>query len=73
MIEFNSFDFLSFFIKTFGIVLGFLYMGFTFILVKQVDTLKKTIIIPDKDLFLYIGLIQFVFSGIIVIYAIFIL
>ncbi len=61
---------LTFFTKIFGIALGGLYLFFVLVLVQQVVSLKRVVVILDRGLLLFIAQIQFVIAVVILLYAI---
>jgi hypothetical protein len=61
------------FLKLFGIVLGLLYLFFSIILLKQVQSMKKVVSVHDSGLLLMMAYMQIGISFVIVAYALFIL
>lgn len=61
------------FLKLFGVVLGFLYLFFAWVLIKQIQSLEKTVDIDDDGLLILLARIQLVLALVIVLFALFIL
>lgn len=70
---FESRFIIGLFIKLFGIVLGLLYLFFSIILVKQVQSMKRTVTVHDGGMLLMTAYVQVGISLIIVAYALFFL
>jgi hypothetical protein len=66
-------DLLGFFIKLFGIVLAILYLFFCIILIRQLDTMRKSLEIGDGGILSIIAYIQALLAAFLVFYALFIL
>ena len=70
---FSSANVIAIFLKLFGIVMGFLYMFFAWVLIKQIRSLEKTVDIDDDGLLVLLARIQLVLAIVIVLFALFIL
>ncbi len=64
---------IALFLKLFGIVLGFLYLFFAWVLIMQIKSLEKTVDIDDDGLLILLARIQLVLAVVIVLFALFIL
>lgn len=69
---FNT-NLVSLFIKLFGVVGGFLYLFFSVIMIRQVDTMKKTVTVNDKGLLVILTYTQVGLASLVLFYALFIL
>ena len=69
---FNT-NLVSLFIKLFGVVGGFLYLFFSVIMIRQVDTMKKTVTVNDKGLLVSLTYTQVGLASLVLFYALFIL
>ncbi|OGK30334.1 hypothetical protein A3I56_02895 [Candidatus Roizmanbacteria bacterium RIFCSPLOWO2_02_FULL_43_10] len=70
---FNKGDAVNLLIKLFGIVGGFLYFFFAWVMIGQIRALKKTIEVHDEGLLITLAYVQLILSAVIVLYALFIL
>lgn len=70
---FNNTNLLQMFLKLFGIVMAFLYMFFAWVLIKQIQSLEKTVDIHEDGLLILLARIQLVLAIVIVLLALFIL
>lgn len=70
---FTESDLLSIFLKLFGIVIGLLYLFFSIIMIKQVESMKRTVTIDDGGLLIFLSYLQVAFAALIVFAAIFII
>jgi hypothetical protein len=46
---FNTQHIFGIFLKLFGVIVGFLYLFFSLIILRQVGVMKKTVTFEDKD------------------------
>lgn len=69
----NEADLFSLFLKLFGVVVGALYLFFSVVMVKQVETMKRTITIQDNGLLDIVAYVQVLLSFIALVFALFIL
>lgn len=70
---FNQADIFGIFLKPFGIVLGFLYLFFSIVVLRQVRSMRKTVTFHDRG-FLELGsYAQIILATVILVYALFIL
>lgn len=58
IISFFQGDLLGFFLKLFGIVIGMLYVFFSIIIIKQVNTMKNVVTINDSGLLIMMAYVQ---------------
>ena len=65
--------FFSFFIKTFGVVLSFLYIVFSTVVLKQISILKKTVGFNDKGFLTTAALVQLFLGGAMFLYSLLLL
>jgi len=70
---FNNTNLLQMFLKLFSIVVAFLYMFFAWVLIKQIQSLEKTVDIHEDGLLVLLARIQLVLAIVIVLLALFIL
>lgn len=70
---FTETDLLSIFLKLFGIVVGLLYLFFSIIMIKQVQSMKRTVTLDDGGILVFLTYLQVAFAAIIVFTAFFIL
>ena len=73
LIDFINGDLVGFFLKLFGIVLGFLYVFFSLIIVKQVRSMEKVVTIQDNGLLMMMAYLQVVLALLVVGFALVIL
>ncbi len=73
LVELFQGDLLSIFLKLFGIVLGFLYLFFAFIMVKQISAMKHAVTVKDNSLLTFLGYVQVALALLVVAFALVIL
>ena len=66
-------DIVGLFIKLFGVIAGILYLFFTIILIRQLDTMRKTLSINDGGILNIMAYIQAILAAFVVFYAFFVL
>lgn len=67
----NPSQVIALFVKLFGIVLGFLYIFYSLIVVRQVMVMKKEVSFNDSGLILTIAYVQLFLAMVIAIFALF--
>lgn len=70
---FTGANIVDLFIKLFGIVSAFLYLFYAWVLIRQIQSLERTIDIPDDGLLITLARVQLVLAIVIVLFALFIL
>ncbi len=66
-------DLVGVFIKLFGVVSSILYMFFAIILIKQLESLRKTLSINDGGIYTIVAYVQALVAAFLVFYALFVL
>ena len=70
---FNSPALLGLFIKLFGVVIGFIYLLFAGIMIRQVSSMKEAVNIKDQGALRLAAFIQLGFAVLVVFYALVVL
>lgn len=70
---FDNVNLISLFLKLFSIVFGFLYVFFAWAVIKQIQSLERTVDIHDDGLLALLAKIQLGLALVIVLFALFIL
>jgi hypothetical protein len=64
-------DIISLFIKLFGVVLGFLYLFYSLVIVRQVSVMRHEVAIQDGGLLLMVSYVQVFLALVVLIFALF--
>lgn len=70
---FENTNVIHLFLKLFSIVFAFLYVFFAWVLIKQIQSLERTVDIKDDGLLVLLARIQLILALVIVLLALFIL
>lgn len=70
---FNQEHIFGIFLKLFGVVIGFLYLFFSLIILRQIDVMRKTVTFEDGGKLELGAYVQIVLATVIVVFALFIL